>query len=735
MAGLVAEGLTNREIAQRLFIAERTAESHVEQILNKLGFRSRSQIAAWIAGGGSAPAPKGSGNELPRPLSSLIGRTAEIHQTATLVRDRPLVTITGPGGIGKTRLAIEVARRAQDDFRDGVWLVELSSVGSGDGVALALAHALHLTRAPTETPEGSLVKFLAPREALVVLDNCEHVIDACVELVTHLLAKAARMRILATSREPLGISGERVIRLEPLPVIARGDQPGEAVELLLERCRDQGLAEFDDSDVPYLVAICDHVGGLPLAIEIVAAHISALPIADIAGRLDGQFMRLRNPARPPTDRHQSLETTLAWSYELLTERERSALGRVSVFAGGFELDAAKAVLEEGGTGWSGLELVTALIRKSMLVARNEGSGELRYHMLDPLREFARRRLEAGSDADLAQDRHAEYFFRLSERAFARLRSSDSDLWVRRLDLERGNLNAALDFLSGSDDERFLRMVAMLTRYWVRGHLLDGHRWTAKVMRSSDPRTKTDLDLLEGWAWLTWQSAKSGPAFNAMDRMLEAALIVKNDAVAGRALNMIATFRNDVLLPVDPQLWTRAEEHLRRAREEWPLALLLNDIGYCEVVGGQPAAGLPRILEGLELARLAGDSWLIALILDSAAWAYLALGQIDEAVRSWAEAATVSVAAADRYPLPNMLEGFARVARLEGDPARACVLLAAAASVRGEMGSRPLEAWTSFMRADIELVQRALGDAEFDAAWQHGLQLSAEAAVELALTRA
>ena len=251
------------------------------------------------------------------------------------------------------------------------------------------------------------------------------------------------------------------------------------------------------------------------------------------------------------------------------------------------------------------------------------------------------------EATRIQDRHAQYFLELSEKAFASLRSSESDLWVRRLDLERGNVTATLDFLSSRRDARFIRMVSALSRYWIRGRVRDGYVWTERAMRSADPTTTTDLALLEGWAWLTWQSARSGPAFDAMDEMLKRALAVGDDAMAGRALNMIATFRNSSGLEVDPDLWTRAEGHLRRAGEDWPLALLLNDMGWVTSMQGNPAAGLPRISEALEVARRAGDRWLIALILDSVAWAQIELGEVERAVEAWSEGISLTVAAADR----------------------------------------------------------------------------------------
>ena len=731
VAALVAEGLSNHEIGERLFISERTAEGHVEQILNKLGFGKRSQIAAWVARneGEHTPAPaERPASSVPLPISSLVGRAIEIDALSAALGAARLVTVTGPGGIGKTRLALEAAARTEGAFRDGAWFVELDSVPDGASVPVVTAHALRMPQAGTTNLDHELPRFLTQRAGLLVLDNCEHVIEPCRDLVQRVLWGTAHVRVLATSREALGIPGERVIAIGPLPF------GSDALELFAQRSRDLGSGGWSDDERAVAKAICERLDGIPLAIELAAAQTQVLSLAGILERLDDRFRLLKSAAKSATARHQALETAIDWSYQLLPTEEAEAFRRVSVFRGGFELGAAEAVLEGDVDSRSALDLVGALIRKSMVVPRDGFLGERRYHMLETLREFANHLLDASAESSAAKDRHARYFLELSQMAFASLRSSDSDLWVRRLDLERGNLNAALEHLVGTDEERFISLVAALGRYWIRGRVQDGYRWTARAMVLPNPRTTTDLDLLEGWAWLTWQCARSGPAFEAMDVMLEAALAAGNDAKAGRALNMIATFRNDLNMPVNPQLWTRAEEHLRRAGEDWPLALLLNDIGWVTSIQGNPAVGLPNIVEGLQLARRAGDRWLIALILDSVAWAYVQMDDVAQAVSSWTEGISMAVAAADRFPLPSYLEGFARVARIEGDPARACVLLASAAAVRGDMGARPTESWTDYLLRDVELVRAELPDADFEACRRSGLAMSAEEAVQFALAR-
>lgn len=255
------------------------------------------------------------------------------------------------------------------------------------------------------------------------------------------------------------------------------------------------------------------------------------------------------------------------------------------------------------------------------------------------------------------------------------------------------------------------------------------------MKIHRPHAPANLDLLEAWAWLTWQCDLMGPAFEAIEQMVTAATERQDDAYTGRALNILATFRGDRELPVDPEYWVRAEAHLRRSDDEWSLALLLNDIGFIRAVGGESDRGLQQILEGLELAHQVGDGWLIGLILDSAGWAHVELGRIDEAVALWAEGIVKTHTAPDRWALPSNLEGFARVARLEGDHERACILLAAAAAVRAEIGAQPQAGWVRYLRADFESLRDELGNDRFDKAWAVGFGLSVDEAVELAMSRA
>jgi predicted ATPase/DNA-binding CsgD family transcriptional regulator len=737
VAKLVADGLTNRQIAQRLFISERTAEGHLERIRNKLGFASRAQVAAWYvtaagASNGAETAIGMAGNtthvsNLPLPLTALVGRSEEIQAIAGLLKRASLVTVTGAGGMGKTRLALEVARAIESQFRDGVWAVPLEAAFDSESVASAICRALGLTQSGSDPARDQVTRFLAHRQALIVLDGCEHVVQAVADSTQFVLSKAPSVKVLTTSRESLGVPGEHMLRLEPLNV-GDGRRRGEAIELFAQRCHELGAMELSDDNVAQANAICARLDGIPLAIELAAAQTAVLSLNEIAARLDDRFALLTSPLRTVLPRQQTLRATVDWSYNDLSTTEQSAFRRLAVFSGGFDFDAAAALM---GNDSSAVATIGSLIRKSMLTSRQGLSGR-RYGMLDTLRQYGMERLGESGESDLVRNKHAEHYRQLAKSAFTGLRSAGSDFWVRRLDEERDNCSASLQWLSQRSGSDFAEMVAALGRYWLRGRIRDGYPWTQRAIASADPDWPVRLDLLESWAWLTWQSGKRAPAFEAVEEMLEQATKARDDAHIGWAYQMRSTFSGDAGLEVKPDDWNRAEHHIRQGGDKWALALLLNNRGFIRALQGEKESGLVQILEGLDVARRVGDAWLVGLIVDSAAWTHAELSNVDEAARLWSEGVTMALAAPDRWALPNYLEGFARLARHSGDPGRACTLLGAAAGIREAMGMANPVIWKEYLRGEIDAARAQLGD-QAEVAWETGRRMSAEEAVRFAVT--
>ena len=437
---------------------------------------------------GTAGMPSLPGN-LPEMLSSFLGRDAERERLGEAVRTSRLVTLTGAGGVGKTRLATETAARCRDEQPGGAWLIELAGVTDPAGVAPAAAQVLGAS-APVPDgapPAGSMVELiarhLAGRSLIVVLDNCEHVIDEAAALAHALVGAVPGLRLLATSREPLSVPGEVVI-----PVA--GLAPAAAVELFVDRVRAVQPGFSGDGPAGEVIeGICRRLDGLPLAIELAAARLRALPLSALAGRLDDRFALLTRGARTALPRQQTLRAVVDWSYDLLFEDERRLFARLSVFVGGCELDAVEAVCAGDEVPASDvLDVISRLVDKSLVTAPN--AGETRFTQLQTLRQYGGERLDDSGEVDAVRARHAAYFGRLAEDAHDGLRGALGPVWRDRLTSELGNLKAALDwYLAIGDIDAALSMASGMAWLWfVNSDFAEGARWLASALNTEGARS-------------------------------------------------------------------------------------------------------------------------------------------------------------------------------------------------------------------------------------------------------
>jgi predicted ATPase len=418
-------------------------------------------------------------------LTSFVGREADLAAVRELIGEHRLTTLIGPGGSGKTRLATETARTLLGDLPDGVWLVELAAIGAGGDVAQASLAALGLrdsllganpSATPSADPTGGLIAAIREREVLLILDNCEHVIESAAAFADRVLGECRRLRILATSREPLGITGEALWQVEPLalPDDSRDDSPGEiesspAVRLLRDRAgavrKNLG---GDARTLSTMVRICRALDGMPLAIELAAARLRTMTIEQLANRLDDRFRLLTSGSRTARPRHRTLRAVVDWSWELLTEAERTVLRRLSVFSGGASLEAAERVcaapvVEQGEV----LDLLTSLAEKSLLVAG--GDGALRYRMLGTIKEYAADRLAEAGEPDLARQAHLGYFTELAESAEPHLRRAEQLEWLARLEADHDNIGAAMrGAVAAGPAQAAMRLAAAAGWYWWLG---------------------------------------------------------------------------------------------------------------------------------------------------------------------------------------------------------------------------------------------------------------------------
>ncbi|MDP4501791.1 BTAD domain-containing putative transcriptional regulator [Nonomuraea turcica] len=416
-------------------------------------------------------------------LTSFVGKDADIAAVGGLSLNYRLVTLTGPGGSGKTRLATETARTMLTELPDGAWLVELASVRAGSELAQAALTAIGLRDQPLlgdargGEPMDRLIAALRERTILLILDNCEHVIEEAAAFADRLLGECRRLRILATSREPLGITGEVLWQVEPLALPAKGADPSEAesspaVRLLRDRAelvrKDIGT---DADTLSAMVRICRALDGIPLAIELAAARLRTMSIDQLARRLDDRFRLLTGGSRTALPHHKTLRAVVDWSWDLLTEAERGVLRRLSVFSGGASLEAAERVC--GGETFAGeqvLDLLTALIEKSLLVA--DGEDTPRYRMLGTIREYAAHRLDEAGETELARRAHLAYATELAETADPHLRQAEQLKWLATLEAEHDNISAALRAaIAGGWAEEAMRLVGAAGWYWF----LSGHR--------------------------------------------------------------------------------------------------------------------------------------------------------------------------------------------------------------------------------------------------------------------
>ena len=427
----------------------------------------------------SSETPRRQPTNLPLELSSFVGREKEVAEVKRLLGDNRLVTLTGPGGCGKTRLALAVAFEVVEDFGEGAWWVGLAPLSDPTLVPQAVAQALEVHEQPGFSLTETLADALRNKRLLLILDNCEHLIEACARFAHTLLTSCRHLRILATSRETLGVAGEADWRVPSLtlPEVERPPSVDDAVHyeatrLFVERARSR-LSTFSltPENAQAVAEVCRKLDGMPLAIELAAARVAMLSVEQISERLEDPLRLLSAGDRTAEPRQRTLRATLEWSHELLSEPERLVFRRLSIFAGGWTLEAAEAVCAgEGLEEEDVLELLSRLGDKSLVVAEVGSEDAVRYRMLEPVRQYAWKLLEDSGEAEQVRERHATYYLELAEEAEPELKGARQGEWLGRLEREHGKLRTALGWsIEGGDADLGLRLAGALERlWWTRG---------------------------------------------------------------------------------------------------------------------------------------------------------------------------------------------------------------------------------------------------------------------------
>ncbi len=520
---------------------------------------------------------------LPAQVSSFIGRGQELSDLRALLASSRLVTVTGAGGCGKTRLGLQVAAELADGSGDGVWLVDLATVTGEDAVAPAICQTLGVTAQLERPALEALADALAPQAMLLVLDNCEHLIGGCAKTADAILRRCPKVHLMATSREPLGIGGEAIYQVPPLSLPGLGEagppaaEYSDAVALFIERAREQGTGlAVDEETGPLIASICARLDGMPLAIELAAARLRSLSLAGLADRLDQRFALLTGGSRTAPGRQQTLRATVNWSYALLHSAEQSLLGRLSVFAETFDLDAAEAVCGFGDIAAAEVAgLLGSLVDKSLVVAEPAGAA-LRYRLLETIRQFAADRL-AGSGGDQAAvaAAHTAHFLALAEMAARQLTGPDQGRWFTRLDADQANLRRAARHAARDPEEteQVLRFALALRRYWMELY-----------------RGEEALALL--------RPVLDRPDARAYPELYAAALVTAT--LTARLVDVAAALR----------LGDQAVALARQLGGGRLLAESLAALSYVCYVAGQPQRGLRPGREAVKLARQLGDDVLL-----------------------------------------------------------------------------------------------------------------------------
>jgi predicted ATPase/class 3 adenylate cyclase len=726
-------------------------------------------------------------NNLPQQTTRFIGRERELPEVKQLLSTTRLLTVTGPGGAGKTRLTLQFTADVLESFEEGVWFVELAPVADATLVPQAVAATLEVREGPAVDLRSKLIEHLATKRILLVLDNCEHVLDACARLANDFLRHCPHLKIVASSRERLGVPGELTYRVPSLSMPDRArDLPPErlsayeAVALFVDRAQSHVPAfAVSRENASALASICLRLDGIPFAIELAAARVRTLTVQQLNERLVERLDLLTGGSRTALPRQQTLRSLIDWSYDLLAAGDRTLLGRCAVFVGGWTLEAATAVCSGDGIEERDvLDLLTSLADKSLVVADEHG-GAMRYRMLEMVRQYARDRLSANGEEPRLRDKHSAHFVALAEEASGRLRSADPEASLDRLDTEHDNLRAALTHAigSGGDGTDALRLAGAMWRFWLtRGHLSEGRGHLSAVLAADTPAAPPGVRAraLVGAGILAYEQGDfeaARPLWHEAMTIYERADDQSGVSRAVDALANLAYIQGDY--ETARPLYERSIEIGRRLRNASIIASSLSNLGVLAGAQGDFEAARRLHEESLAMARKLGDRKGIAVSLTNlgsvlaeqgnlasaqrlledcaaicdqigdpvgTAAAQLYLGNVafergewKEAIRLHEQCLSTRWQLGDRHGVAESLEALAAVNIPLGRTMTAVTLWGQAERLRADLRSPvPPGERDRYDRAVAGARARAINEAEFDEAWRKGGEMSVADAVALAL---
>jgi predicted ATPase/DNA-binding CsgD family transcriptional regulator len=727
-------------------------------------------------------------NNLPLELSSFVGRVEEMVDVKRLLENNRLLTLTGPGGAGKTRLALAVASETLGGLRDGVRWLGLAPLSDPDLVPQAVAFSALGVRKQSDRPLlDTLVEELLQKELLLIMDGCEHLIGACAALADHLLRACPDLKILATSREALAVTGEVTWPVPPLnvpdsrhPLSVEEVRGYGAVRLFSERAKAAGASfELDAKNASAVARVCQILEGMPLAIELAAARVRVLSVEQIAARLDESFGLLKSQSRTADPRQRTLRTTMDWSHELLSEQERILFRRFSVFAGGWTLEAAEEVCAGAGVEEAEvLDLLTRLVDKSLVLVTEQG-GETRYRILETIRQYGTEKLEGSGEEQEVRGRHAAFFLALAEELEPAMWGTEEAAWLGRLEAEQDNLRAALSWSIEQDAELGLRLAGALRWFWYwRGHYGEGRGWLDKALAKGGPGAESAAraKALHAVGWLAHDQGDMSRAETAAEEGIE---LGRKAESAG---NLAASFRNllgeaaryrgdlqqaTAQLEEGTALYRKAgdkrgiawglfllgntvslrgdreramafyEEGLTLCRElggAQPLGDYLSHLGYELLIEGDHERAAALNEEAVALLRNRGYRGGLQFALNTLGWVALVRGDRERAGALHRESLLLCRELGDQLIASESMEGLACAAGAQGEAERAAKMFGTAQALREAAGHQEAPRGTTLRDPYLEVARSKLAVEAWDAAFAEGRATTLGEAAEYALKR-
>jgi predicted ATPase/DNA-binding CsgD family transcriptional regulator len=749
---LISEGLSNREISKQLHLSPETVKWYNKQMYSKLGVNSRSQavnIAKQndLLNEGRPPSEEVEQvrSNLPAQLTSFIGRADEVAEVKTLLKSSRLVVLTGPGGTGKTRLALQVSGELIPAFRDGVWLVQLASLRDPALVPNSISQALNLNPLGDSSLVDFLKHYLRRKHLLLVMDNFEHLLEAA-PLLGELLAAAPQLTVLATSRERLRVYGEQEYPVRPLrlPDHERRESPEkllgyEAVDLFIQRARyAQPRLEISEKHLPAVARICLRLDGLPLALELAASQVKIYPLPVLADRLDESLGALPEGPRDLPERQRTLRGTIAWSENLLNPDEKILFARLSIFGGGGSLEAVEAVCGHG-LNLKTFQMLSSLVDKNLVLAREDQEGELRFSMLETIRGYARERLTLIDETWEMNRRHAAYFADMAERAGKEFRTIRQAYWFPRLRAEQDNLRAALDWsLSGEALDYGMRMAASLGDHWYyNGFAVEGRRWTDLAIEKADQASPALLaGVLRTAGNLTYNLNDLSRGKDLLQRAIDLYQQVGDEDGAAWAATFLGAMgvHSEGEIHIYTQYLMQSLETFRKIGDQPGIAQALNILGELARVSGDYSSARTYYEECLEIVKQTGE-----VIREAIQYENLGLIAYHEDQHQLAEKLIRQAVSKFRdlntnYGMATSLTTLAGPAAKLGYPRRGARLLGAADAEMESLGISQQPADQIEVKMFLLDVHLALGPDEFQKAWEEGQAMSIQEAVEYALSQ-